>query len=219
MILSYLKLFYFDNFFKLIILLFQAAKDVKAENIKARCAKVFEKTFAHYSRTRILNSCSDLRLGWEMALCPSERRVVADLDAYDLLNNLEAGNYDQRYYIENEDLKIDFLAEDDEDDQVEEDLEDIQIQQKTHENPLETGNVPSTSFRNFDDLINITFSHPIPSTRITLKWLANMQTHESRIDPIDQSSTSIAATTSKRLEVPAAAEPPSSPAGQEGMSI
>ena len=31
-------------------------------------------------------------MGWEMALCLAEERVVASPDAYDLLNNLEAGN-------------------------------------------------------------------------------------------------------------------------------
>ena len=55
-----------------------------------------------------------------MALCPLEEQVVSDSDAYDLLNNVEVGNYDQHYYIEKEGLCIKYVSEDEEEDFIEE---------------------------------------------------------------------------------------------------
>ena len=50
-----------------------------------------------------------------------------------------------------------------------------------------------SSLVTFDDLISINLIHPAASPRITLEGLARLQTLESRIDPIDQSSASIMA--------------------------
>ena len=127
---------------------------------------------------------------------------------------MEADKYDQMYYIEKKDLRIDFLVEDDEDE-----MKDALVQEKAHENPLETSNVPITSSVTFDDFVNISFRHPTPSPGITLDGLASLQTLESRIDSLDQSSTSITTTTSKTLEAPLVAKPSPSPVGQGGKTI
>ena len=82
-------------------------------------------------------------------------------------------------------------------------MEDDLSQEKTHEDPPEAGNVPTTSSETFNDLVNITVSHPAPSPVITLEGLASLHTLESRIDPHDQSSTSTATTTSHILDFPA----------------
>ena len=58
-------------------------------------------------------------------------------------------------------------------------------------------NALATSSGMFDDLINIPFTHPLPSPGIIFKGLACLQTPKCRIDPIDQSSSSIVATSSK----------------------
>ena len=136
-----------------------------------------------------------------MDLRPVEECVIASPDAYGILNDLKAGNYDQKYYIEKEGLQIDLLSEEDEEEQELEEVEDILSQEKTHEDPPETGNVPTTSSRTFDDLVNITFSHPTPSPGITLKELASLHTSESRIDPHDQSSTFV---TTRASQIPEA---------------
>ena len=129
------------------------------------------------------------------------------------MNDLEAGNYDQRYYIEKEGLRIDFLSKDDEEEQDVEEVEDIPSQEKTLEDTPEAGNVPATSSRTFNNLVNITFSHPAPSPGIILKGLASLHTPESRIDPHDQSSTSITATTSQIPEALTATPPSPPPVG------
>ena len=82
-----------------------------------------------------------------MVLHPIEECVVAGLDEYDSLKNLEVGNYDQRYYVEKEDLRIDFLSEDDEEDQEVEEVEDDLSQLKLHEDPPKAGNVFLRNFR------------------------------------------------------------------------
>ena len=43
---------------------------------------------------------------------------MADPNAYNLLNNVEAGNYDQDYYIEKEGMHINYILEDEEGDSV-----------------------------------------------------------------------------------------------------
>ena len=83
-----------------------------------------------------------------------------------------------------------------------EEVKDNLSQLKLHEDPLEAGNILASSFGTFDDLENITFSHFVPSPGITLEGLASLQTPDSRIDPHDQSSTSVAATTSRIPEAP-----------------
>ena len=132
-----------------------------------------------------------------MAHLPAEERVVAGLDLYDSLNNLEADNYDQRYYIEKESLKIDFLSEDEKEGQEVEEVKDDLSQLKLHEDCPKTTNIPATSSRTYDDLVTIHFSHPAPSPTITLEGLVGLQTPESRIDPHNQFSTSAAATSSQ----------------------
>ena len=79
--------------------------------IKEKCSEVFDQCFERFSRVGILNSCSGFRFGWETALLPPEDRIVAGPDEYDILNDLEVGNYIQRYYIEKEGLRIDYLSE------------------------------------------------------------------------------------------------------------
>ena len=59
-----------------------------------------------------------------MTLLPTKECVVAGPDEYDSLTNLEARNYDQRYYIEKEGLKIDFLSEDEKEGQEAKEVED-----------------------------------------------------------------------------------------------
>ena len=60
-----------------------------------------------------------------MALRPPKEWVMVDPDAYDLLNNVEARNYDLHYYIEKEGLRINYVSKDDEDNFVEEELKDV----------------------------------------------------------------------------------------------
>ena len=102
----------------------QILKEKEEEKIKARCAKVFEQTSARYSCTGVLNSCGGFRLGWEMALHPLKDRVISGLDVYDLLNDVEVGNYDQVYYIEKDGMLINFVLEDEEEESIEEEPED-----------------------------------------------------------------------------------------------
>ena len=91
-----------------------------------------------------------------------------------------------------------------------EEVEDNISQLKLHEDPPKAGNILASSFRTFDDLVNITFSHPAPSPGITLKGLAGLQTPESRIGLHDQLYTSTRATTSQTPKPPAvtASSPP-----------
>ena len=108
-------------------------KDSEGSNIKAKCTEVFEQSIAQFSRTGILNSYSGFRVGWEMALLPIEECVVAGPDEYDSMNNLEVGNYNQKYYVEKEGLRIDFLLEDEEEDHDMDEVEDDFSQLKLHE--------------------------------------------------------------------------------------
>ena len=120
-----------------------------------------------------------------MVRLPAKECVVAGPDEYDSLNNLEVGNYNQRYYIEKEGIRIDFLSEDKEEEHEVEEVEDDLSQVKPHKDPPQAGDIPATSSGTFDDLVNINFSHPLPSTGITLEGLAGLQTPESIIDPQD----------------------------------
>ena len=70
-----------------------------------------------------------------MVLLLAEEHVVAGPDEYDSLNYLEAGNYNQGYYIEKEGLLIDFLSEDEKEDHEVEEVEDDLSQLKLHEDP------------------------------------------------------------------------------------
>ena len=54
-----------------------------------------------------------------MALHPLEERVVVDPDEYNLLNNVEVGNYDHHYYIEKEGLCINYVSDDEKGDFIE----------------------------------------------------------------------------------------------------
>ena len=126
-----------------------------------------------------------LQAGVGYSAFSSRRTFVAGLNDYDSLNDLEAGNYNQRYYVEKEGLRINFLSEDKEEEHKVEEVEDDLSQLKSHENPSQIGDILASSSRTFNDLVNITFSHPPPSLGITLKGLASLQTLKSRIDPQD----------------------------------
>ena len=72
-----------------------------------------------------------------MVLRTLEEHVISRLDAYDLLNNVDVGNYDQVYYIEKEGLPINFILEvEDEEDSSGEDAEDDLPQEQMKVNPL-----------------------------------------------------------------------------------
>ena len=114
---------------------------------------------------------------------------MVDPDAYDLLNNVEAGNYDQHYYIEKDGLRINYILEDEEDDLIGEELEDVASQVETNKDLPSSSNAPATSSGMFDGLVNIFFSQPLLSPEVTLKGLAGFGTPECRVGPIDQSST------------------------------
>ena len=43
--------------------------------------------------------------------------MIASPDEYDILNDLEVGNYVQRHYIEKEGLRNDYLLEDEEEEE------------------------------------------------------------------------------------------------------
>ena len=65
-----------------------------------------------------------------MALRPPEEHVIFEPDAYELLNNLVIGNYNQEYYIKKKGLQIDFTSKvTDEDEPQEEEAKDILAQE------------------------------------------------------------------------------------------
>ena len=59
-----------------------------------------------------------------MVFHPLEERVISGPDTYDLLNNVEVGNYNQTYYIEKEDFHINYVMEDEDDDSIKKEPED-----------------------------------------------------------------------------------------------
>ena len=181
--------------------------------VKAKCSEVYDQSFARFSRIGIINSCSGFRLGWEMALLPPEERVIADPDEYDSLNELEVGNYIQRHYIEKEGLRIDFLSEDEEEDHEVEDVEMDDSQLELCKDPPQVADAPASSSGTFDDLVSLNFSQPAASPGITLEGLAGLQTPESGINPLDQSSSSVATATVGVSGVPTAAGPSASQGG------
>ena len=166
-------------------------KEKQEENIKAKCVEVFKQTFTRNLRTRILNSCSVFRARWDMTLHPLEEWVVANPNTYDLLNNVEVGKYDEHYYIEKEGLCINYVSKNEEDDFVNEELKYVAPQVETNKDLPSSSNAPATSSGTFDGLVHISFSQPLPGPRVTFKWLVGLSTPECRIDPIDQSLTSI----------------------------
>ena len=115
--------------------------------------------------------------------------MIADPDEYDSLNWLEVGNYIQRHYIEKEGLQIDFLSEDEEEGYEIEGVEEDTPQLELHEDPPQVGDAPASSSGTFDDLLSIDFSQAIASLGITLEGLAGLQTLESGINLLDQSSS------------------------------
>ena len=120
-------------------------KEKQQEIIKAKCVEVFEQTFVRYLRTGVLNSCSRFRAEWEMAFHPPEDRVVVDPDVYNLMNNVEVGNYDQSHYIEKEGMCINYVLEDEEDDFIEEEPKDVALQVETNKDLSCSSNAPATS--------------------------------------------------------------------------
>ena len=124
-----------------------------------------------------------------MTLHPLEEHVIFGPDAYDLLNKVEVGYYDQAHYIEKEGLHISFIPEDDEEESADEEPEDNFPQKDTNDNLSSSSSTPVASSGTFDNLVTISFTHPLPSLGITLKGLARLSTPKCRIDHVDQSST------------------------------
>ena len=145
--------------------------------------------------------------------------MVADPDEYDSLNLLEVGNYVQRHYIEKEGFRIDFLSEDEEEDQEVEEVEVDVPQLKLCKDFSQVADVPASSSGTFDDLVSLNLSQPAASPGITLEGLAGLQTPESGINPLDQSSSSVAMATAGVSEIPTAADPSHPSASQGGAAI
>ena len=142
-----------------------------------------------------------------------------DPDEYDSLNELEVGNYIQRHYIEKEGLWIDFLSEDEEEDQEVEEVEVDVPQLELWQDPPQVADAPASSSGTFDDLMSLNFSQPAASPGITLEGLAGLQTPESGINPLDQSSSSVAMATVGISEIPTVADPSRPLASQGGAAI
>ena len=145
--------------------------------------------------------------------------MVADPDEYNSLNELEVGNYIQRHYIEKEGLRIDFLSKDEEEDHEVEEVEMDVPQLELHEDPPQVGDAPTSSSGTFDDLMSLNFSQPAASPGITLEGLAGLQTPESGINPLDQSSSSVATAAAGVSEIPTVADPLFPSASQGGAAI
>ena len=120
----------------------------------------------------------------------------------DTLNDMEVGNYVQRYQIEKEGLRIDYLSEDEEEQFEVENTEEGISQLNLREDPPRFDDAPASSSSTFDDLVNINFIHLATSPGITLEGLVGLQTLKSRVDLVDQSLASIIATTSQAPEAP-----------------
>ena len=165
-----------------------------------------------------MNSCSSFRLGWDTTLLSPEERTIASPNKYDTVNELELGNYVQRHYIEKEGHRIDFLSEGEEEEHEAKDIEEDISQLKIYGHPALANDIPASSSRTFNDLVSIDFPHPVASPGITLEGLVRLQTPESRIDPMDQSSTSVVVTTSRVPEAPVATDPSHPPASQGGVA-
>ena len=131
---------------------------------------------------------------------------------------MEVGNYIQRHYIEKEGLRIDFLSKDEEEGHEEEEVEEDFPQLELHEDPLQVGDAPASSSGTFDDLLSLDFSQAPASPGITLEGLAALQTPESGINPLDQSSSSIIVATTRVPEAPAAANPSLPSTSQGGVA-
>ena len=172
-----------------------------------KCSEVFDQSFEQFSSVGILNSCNGFRLGWDTTLLPPEERVVAGPDEYDILNDVEVGNYVQRYYIEKEGLRIDYLSEDEGEEVEAEDTEGGVLRLSSQQDPPRCDDAPVSSSDTMDDTLSINFAHPVVSPGITLEGVAGLQTVESRIDLIDQSSSLVMATTSHVVEAPSITAP------------
>ena len=142
-----------------------------------------------------------------MALLPPKEHMIADLDEYDSLNRLEVGNYIQRHYIEKEGFQIDFLSEDEEEGHEIEEVEKDIPQLELHEDPPRASDAPASSSGTFDDLLSLDLSQATTSPEITLEGLAGLQTPESGINPLDQSSSFVTTTTARVPEIPTVADP------------
>ena len=127
------------------------------------------------------------------ALRPLEDHVIYGPNAYNLLNNVELGNYDQAYYIEKEGLHINYVLEDEEEESVGEEPEDNLPQEERNDTSLSSSNPLVASYGTYDNLVTIPFTHPLPSPGVTFEGLTGLQTPECRMDPIDQSSTMVTA--------------------------
>ena len=144
--------------------------------------------------------------------------MITDPDEYDSLNELEIGNYIQRNYIEKEGLWIDFLSEDEEEGREVEEVEEDVPQLEPHEDPPQVGDSPASFSGTFDDLMSLNFSQAVVSPGITLEGLAGLQTPESGINPLDQSSSSVATATARVSKIPTVADP-SLPSTSQGGAV
>ena len=142
-----------------------------------------------------------------MMFLPPEERMIADPDEYDSLNGLEVGNYIQMHYIEKEGLRIDFLSEDEKEGHEIEEVEEDILQLELHEDLPQASDTLASSSGTFDDLLSLDFSQAITSPGITLEGLAGLQTPESGINILDQSSSSVIVATTRASEAPVAVDP------------
>ena len=157
---------------------------------------MFDQSFERFSRVGILNSCSDFRLGWETALLPPEERIVTGPDEYDILNDLEVGNYIQRYYIEKEGLRIDYLSEEEGEEVEVEDTEGGDLRLSSQQDPPRCDDPPVSSSDMVEDPLTMSFADPVGSAGIIVEGVAGLETIGSRIDPIGQSLGLVTASTS-----------------------
>ena len=92
-------------------------------------------------------------------------------------------------------------------------------QLELRKDPPQVANAPASSSETFDDLMSLNVSQPAVSPGITLEGLAGLQTPESGINPLDQSSSSVATAIVGVSEIPTAADPSHPSASQGGAVI
>ena len=109
------------------------------------------------------------------------------------------------------------MADEEEGHEIEEFEEDT-LQLELHEDPPRASDVPASSSRTFDDLVNLDFSKPITSLGISLEGLARLQTPESGINLLEQSSSSVIVATTRASEALIVVDPSSPLTTQGGAS-
>ena len=112
------------------------------------------------------------------------------------MNDLEVANYIQRYYIEKEGLRIDYLSEEVGEEVEAEDTEGGDLRLSSEQDPPRCDDPPVSSSDVLEDPLTMSFADPAGSAGIIVEGVAGLQTIGSRIDPIGQSSTLVTASTS-----------------------